>query len=611
MAVRSSRPWWPQGYAFGWCFVTAIACSSSSDPSGHQPSAGGGPLGGDGGGSDAEEGGGGSGAGPTACTDNQYESAPPTPTTDRVCTALTICTAEQYESVAPTSTSDRTCTELTVCTLSQYIEVASTTTSDRVCAECDAACATCTGAGPNNCSSCPADYQDNDNSGSCDVACSLVSCGTDASCSDATGTAVCACDPGFIGDGLACVPGVIEVASGFYHACARFTGGGVKCWGSSLARGGSPVVLAEPSQPYLDLGTGRTAKHVVAGYEYGCALLDNDSVKCWGYNEWGQLGQGNVTIVNTTSQMGDDLPSLSLGTGRTVKKLAAGATHACVILDDNSLKCWGSNDWGALGLGDTSHRGDAPNEMGDNLPSVDLGTGRYAIDVKAGHGHTCALLDNGTFKCWGFNDFGQLGLEHTNTLGDQANEMGDNLPPVNLGTGRAATALSLGVNYGSCALLDNGSIKCWGPNGFGQLGKGDTDGIGYAPNHMGDNLPAIPLGTGRTAVAVAAALDRSVCAILDDGSVKCWGQNEAGELGLGDTLARGDQPNEMGDNLPAVSLGTGRTASTMSAGYQFACAVLDNSSLKCWGKPDGNGTDAQLGDEANEMGDTLPSLEFF
>ena len=102
------------------------------------------------------------------------------------------------------------------------------------------------------------------------------------------------------------------------------------------------------------------------------------------------------------------------------------------MLDNSSIKCWGLNDEGQLGQGVTSNLGDGSNEMGDSLTAVDLGTGKTARAITAGDSHTCAVLDNASLKCWGKNDSGQLGLGNTSTRGDGSGEMGDNLPAIGL-----------------------------------------------------------------------------------------------------------------------------------------------------------------------------------
>ncbi|NDE59371.1 MAG: hypothetical protein EB010_08115, partial [Acidimicrobiia bacterium] len=261
---------------------------------------------------------------------------------------------------------------------------------------------------------------------------------------------------------------------------------------------------------------------------------------------------------------------------------------ACAITTDGRVKCWGANLHGQLGLGDTADRGDGPNEMGDNLPTVDLGTGRTATAVSVGGVHVCAILDNSSVKCWGYNggsspqNGGELGLGDTANRGDGPNEMGDNLPTVDLGTGRTATAIAAGLGH-TCAILDNGSVKCWGyQSSDGRMGYGDNRVRGDGPNEMGDNLPTVDLGTGRTAISISAGAAHT-CVVLDNNKVKCWGLNFAGQLGLGDTANRGDAANEMGDNLPTVDLGTGRTAISISAGSNHTCSLLDDNSVKCWG----------------------------
>jgi len=436
--------------------------------------------------------------------------------------------------------------------------------------------------------------------------------------------------PGEMGDNLPAVDlGTGRTATAIFckysQTCALLDDKSVKCWGNNYngelglgdrySRGGALFEMGD-NLPAVDLGTGRTATAVSMGDSmsgYACALLDNKSVKCWGSNYNGQLGLGDTNNRgDAPGEMGDNLPAVDLGTGRTATAIFSGdGGYACALLDDKSLKCWGSNYNGQLGLGDTNNRGDAPGEMGDNLPAVDLGTGRTATAIFCTYSHACALLDNKSVKCWGSNYNGQLGLGDTNNRGDAPGEMGDNLPAVDLGTGRTATAISIGGSH-ACALLDNKSVKCWGSNYNGQLGLGDTNYRGDAPGEMGDNLPAVDLGTGRTATAISTGGSHT-CALLDDKSVKCWGYNYNGELGLGDTNNRGDAPGEMGDNLPAVDLGTGRMATAILNDGSRTCALLDNKSVKCWGYNYsgqlGLGDTNNRGDAPGEMGDYLPAVD--
>ncbi len=416
-------------------------------------------------------------------------------------------------------------------------------------------------------------------------------------------------------------PYATQVTAGAAHTCALLVTGQVKCWGNNglgqlglgdtFDRGDMDGEMGD-ALPRVSLGTGSTATALAAGYWHTCALLTTGEVKCWGDNGYGQLGLGDTAARgDAPGEMGDFLPPISLGTGRTATTIAAGRYHTCALLDTGQVKCWGYNGWGRLGVGDTAARGDAPGEMGSALPVVSLGADRIATAITAGDGHTCALLDTGQAKCWGENPSGQLGLGDTAARGDAPGEMGDFLPPVSLGTGRTASAIAAGPVH-TCALLDTDQVKCWGYNGAGRLGVGDTASRGDSPGEMGDSLPPVSLGVDRVATAIATG-GGSSCALLDTGQVKCWGDNSSGRLGLGDIASRGDTPDEMGDNLPPVALGTGRTATAVAAAPFYTCVLLDTGDIKCWGHNNygqlGLGDTASRGDAPDEMGDSLPPVD--
>jgi alpha-tubulin suppressor-like RCC1 family protein len=223
-----------------------------------------------------------------------------------------------------------------------------------------------------------------------------------------------------------------------------------------------------------------------------------------------------------------------------------------VVSSAVSVKCWGANAFGQLGLGDTASRGDQPFEMGDALPPVDLGSVGAVMQIGATYRHTCALVPGGKVKCWGWNEGGQLGLGDTNFRGDAPDEMGNALPVVDLGSGKSAVQVATGA-ASSCAVLSDGTVKCWGANDRGQLGLGDKLTRGDEPGEMGDALPTLDFGAGRKVEKLVMG-NAFACVLLDNATVKCWGRNDLGELGLEDTLDRGDDPGEMGDNLPAVKL---------------------------------------------------------
>ena len=146
--------------------------------------------------------------------------------------------------------------------------------------------------------------------------------------------------------------------------------------------------------------------------------------------------------------------------------------HTCAILDNSKIKCWGQNTYGQLGLGHTNHIGDGSGEM-TNLATVNLGTNLTAYAIALGSHHTCAILkENKAMKCWGYNDKGQLGYDNTVNIGHNAQKMVANQPPVG-GQNFKVKAITAGHKH-TCAVLtggsDEGKVKCWGSNEYGQLG---------------------------------------------------------------------------------------------------------------------------------------------
>ena len=203
--------------------------------------------------------------------------------------------------------------------------------------------------------------------------------------------------------------------------------------------------------------------------------------------------------------MGNNLPYVNLGTGRTAQSVSVGDISACAILDNHELKCWGK----AIGYGDSLFRGHYPGSMGDNLPSIDLGSGRTAISVEVGYDSYCALLDNQRLKCWGVADRGQTGYGDTISRGESENQMGDNLPYVDFG--------------------DEGGVPC----------KSCT------------SVKAVKLAAKPDWSTSMRNGKDSACVILGNDLLKCWGDAP----GYGDLISRGDGTSEMGNNLPFLYLG--------------------------------------------------------
>ena len=411
------------------------------------------------------------------------------------------------------------------------------------------------------------------------------------------------------------------VVAGGDHTCGILQNGLLKCWGdgsdgrlgngAAYNLGGTGVELY-PVRIGSDFSV--VVKKVVLGRRHTCALMSDHQVRCWGSNRSGQIGwwSGGTNARGDSGEEMTSLEAVDLGTvgGEPVPvwDIFAGANHTCALVGENawalSVKCWGYNIDGQLGLGDINSRGDADNEMGDALPALELGSKGSVVALDGGLNFTCALFDDGSVRCWGERVHGQLGLNTvpTGKIGDESGEMGDSLVAVALGESDKAMALSAG-NEHACVILQGGAVKCWGSNTYGQLGLGDTDHRGDQNSEMGDALPAVDLGTGRTAIAISAGRYHT-CAILDNASLKCWGNNTYGQLGQGDNDNRGDNADEMGDDLASLNFGT-RTVVGVSAGGSHTCAALSDDSILCWGR----GTNGQLLQENNDEISSVESLK--
>lgn len=415
---------------------------------------------------------------------------------------------------------------------------------------------------------------------------------------------------------------VFDINLGDIHTCVLTIERKVKCWGYN--EGGVLGILHDSNMgdnpgemgnklPQTEVASDATVDSIASGDDFNCVLLGG-AVKCWGsqtFNE-GQLGLGHSNpIGDDAHEMGDNLPWVNLGDGITVVEVDSGGYHSCARLLNGSLKCWGYNINGELGIDSRESIGDEPSEMGEALKFAKLGDGYQALDLSVGNGHACTVSTDGKAKCWGNNNCGQLGVESAfMEIGNHSDEM-LTLTGIDLGNDASADQIAAGHHH-TCILLKNGSVKCWGKANSGQLGLGHSNNIGDDTGEMGNNLPAVDLGTGRIAISVAAGGDHT-CAILDNGLLKCWGGNAYGQLGLESRLNIGNDLGEMGDNLQPVDLGSGRTALKVALGKYHTCALLDNRTVKCWGYNNqgqlGYGDRENRGDESGEMGDNLPIVD--
>lgn len=342
------------------------------------------------------------------------------------------------------------------------------------------------------------------------------------------------------GTGDSCRTGAIAVAAGAGSTCALTAGGTVKCWGSNIdgqVGDGSTVGRAVPVN-VLGLSSGVLAISTGAGSS--CALTAPGAVKCWGANTNGQLGDGSTSPSS--------VPVDVVGQGSDTSAISARGPHTCALTVGGALRCWGFNGSGELGNG----------SFASSPVPVDVVTlSSNIIAVSAGGYHTCALTSAGAVKCWGANGHGELG-----TSWASAHEV---VPIDAVGLTPRSLALSAG-GYHACALAAAGSVKCWGWNQDGQLGNGS-----YSESPT--LVPVDVVGLSSGIVAISAGWQHT-CAITTAGSVKYWGANGYGELGNGSTAF---------SNVPVDVVGLSSGIIAVSAGTNHSCAVTAAGSVKCWG----------------------------
>lgn len=337
----------------------------------------------------------------------------------------------------------------------------------------------------------------------------------------------------------------------------------------------SSSATADPNEA-ADPGQVDRQRLISVGNLHSCAILDTGEVSCWGGNDNGQLGNGTTT----TSTEPVSVSGLS-----AALQLAAGGSHTCALLHHGTVRCWGLNGNGQLGDGTTD----------DSLVPVGVSGISDARAVASGGFHSCAVLADGTVKCWGNDGAGQIG---DGNPGDTASapKAVDGITAAN-----PATALSLG-EFHSCALLADGTVKCWGHNGFGQLGDDTTTDRATATAVAGlpDQALAITAGSSHT------------CALLDDAdrTVRCWGHNAYGSLGHATAIVDDvmqpsttplavrydNDPDPLVENLVPLT-----NVTALTSGQYHSCARLAGGSVRCWG----SNTRGQLGADPKPLTSAL------
>lgn len=333
---------------------------------------------------------------------------------------------------------------------------------------------------------------------------------------------------------------------------------------------GLPSLLPLPGSPVVELAL---------GLRYSCALLDGGALKCWGSDEFGVLGRDGPRqdIADPST-----IDAIDFGTDRRIVRVTAGWHHACVLFEDGRARCWGRNDRGQLGLGNTADYGDDPEESLSSAADLPLSN---IIDLSAGVSNTCAIVAPagaraGSVHCWGSDTSGGIGDRAAGGFGDD--EPLTALRPVSLDEGQLARAVMAGDSLG-CALVGE-AVRCWGSNAWGTLGTGTRCNTGDERTCDGTTEPR-PIRdvqglSGADFISSLALNQAHACALDNQGALWCWGRNDQSRAGypeasVGATLRQPPGPVNLGAGVRVVSVGLG---------VRHGCALDARGDVRCWGE---------------------------
>jgi alpha-tubulin suppressor-like RCC1 family protein len=342
--------------------------------------------------------------------------------------------------------------------------------------------------------------------------------------------------------------GVKQLATGYRHSCVVLTDNRVMCWGSNgFGQLGNNTTTAS-STPALAIGLNNAAQ-IATGLDHTCALTTAGTVICWGQNVNGELGLGHNNDRLTPTM----IPNLS-----GVTQIKAKGAFTCALLSSGTVKCWGANtNNAALGDGTTTNR---------NVPTNVLNISG-ATQLAVGSAHACVLVQGGAVRCWGANDYGQAGdgsMTHPKAQAVQVTGIS------------GALELDAGL-FHSCVRLAAGEVKCWGLGAHGQRGDGSTTANMFAPVAATQLAGATQLYLG----------GEHTCIKVASGAVRCLGSNEHGQLGDSSLVIGASARSTSLRNVSNLS-----NASEARGGRSHTCALLSDKTLRCWGRNDAG----QLGD---------------
>ncbi|HKO53615.1 MAG TPA: hypothetical protein VJV79_38165 [Polyangiaceae bacterium] len=333
-----------------------------------------------------------------------------------------------------------------------------------------------------------------------------------------------------MGGALANPVRVTTISAGMAHTCGISAAGAVKCWGynehGELGNGSTRT----SSVPINVIGLSSGVLAVSVGVD-ACALTSAGGVKCWGANGFGQLGNGS-----RSSAVPLDVEGVSSG----IVSISLGSV-ACALRSIGTVRCWGYDSYGEVGNGRSPIPADVVGLSG-------------VVSVSAGDAHACAVTSSGAVKCWGRNDVGQLGNRSRGNSAVPADVVGLSSGVVSVSAGGAHT----------CAVTSTGAVKCWGSNNSGQLGNNSTA-DSRVPVDVVDLAGVVSVSAGGVLT----------CSINSTGAVKCWGSSHWDQSRF--------QSTSHTSLVPVAVVGLSSGVISVSVGGSHACAITSTGAVKCWG----------------------------
>ena len=362
-----------------------------------------------------------------------------------------------------------------------------------------------------------------------------------------------------------------QISPGFQHTCGIYYNGKAYCWGynqyGQLGDGSNSDKKLPAAVSAGAIGN-KTIRYITTNYSHTCAIASDNKAYCWGLGTAGQLGNGanlnkNVPVAVSAGAIGSQV----------IKSIKTGILHTCAIAFDNKTYCWGST--GAAGL--LGNGSGATNYIKNTPAAVSAGAiGSQTIkSIAVGDYHTCVIAVDNKAYCWGFNREGQLG----DGTSDQYKDV-----PIAVSTGEIGSQTIKSVTAGdshTCAIAFDNKAYCWGHGYYGQLGNGAN---------LNKNMPvAVSAGAiGSQTIKSIVAGGYHTCAIASNNKAYCWGLGANGQLGGGSYVYSQNKPVAVSDG----EVGN-QAIIYINSNYHHTCAIAFDNKAYCWGQNDksqlGNG----------------------